>query len=223
MVIDMLNMREQTDHQLATWGDYSYKIEDYTRRGLQKRMNTEGGESLRSIVDPYNYRDRLKQPKLIILGTNDHYWPLDALNLYWDGLNGDKHILYVPNNGHGLTDYPRLVASLAALHAQAAGGPALPKLDWQFERGDGKLLLRVKSDQPPRRVAMWSASSASRDFREARWTSSASRQDGEAHVCELAAPQSGFAAMFAEAVYDGEKGPIFLSTNVRILEPQAAE
>ena len=51
----------------------------------------------------------LKQPKLLLLGTNDRYWPLDALNVYWDGLPGDKYVTYVPNNGHGLKDLPARV------------------------------------------------------------------------------------------------------------------
>ena len=35
-------------------------------------------------------------PKLIMLGTNDRYRTLDALNLYWKELLRSKHILYVP-------------------------------------------------------------------------------------------------------------------------------
>ena len=37
---------------------------------------------------PWVYRDKLTMPKLILNGTNDPYWTLDALNLYWDDLNG---------------------------------------------------------------------------------------------------------------------------------------
>ena len=32
------------------------------------------------MVDPYSYRERLTQSKLILLSTNDRYWPLDALS-----------------------------------------------------------------------------------------------------------------------------------------------
>ena len=78
MVIDVLNMGPQMKHQVATWGKYSEQIHDYTERGIQKYMPTERGQALEQIVDPYSYRQTLTQPKLIILGTNDRYWPLDA-------------------------------------------------------------------------------------------------------------------------------------------------
>ena len=84
---------------------------------------------LRKIVDPWEFRQRLTQPKLVILGTNDRYWPLDACDLYWNDLQGEKHLIYVPNNGHGLPDRARLIAGINA--AQSAGSlPASRCRSW---------------------------------------------------------------------------------------------
>ena len=103
MVIDMLNIPAQIPNQLKQWGQFSIQIVDYTRRGLvQPENQTDRHARLWEMVDPYSYRDRLKIPKLIILGTNDPYWTLNALDLYWHGLTGIKHVLYVPNAGHSL-------------------------------------------------------------------------------------------------------------------------
>ena len=63
----------------AKWGKFSEQIQDYTQRGIQDRAGSAAGDQLNRIVDPYSYRDSIVQPKLIMLGTNDRYWPLDAL------------------------------------------------------------------------------------------------------------------------------------------------
>ncbi len=217
MVIDTLNMGPQMLHQLESWGEFSEQIQDYTRRKIQQRMNTAAGRALRRIVDPYAYREMLRQPKLILIGTNDRYWPLDALNLYWDGLVGPKYILYVPNNGHGLKDFPRIVGGLKALHQQANGGPAMPKLRWSFDKAEQGLRLSVNSEPPPRKVDVWLARSDSRDFRQARWSSRPAQRNGEGYEYALDFPDSGFVAMFGEAVYGDGPFPCHLSTNVRIV------
>jgi PhoPQ-activated pathogenicity-related protein len=218
MVIDTLNMQPQMKHQLESWGSYSDEIDDYTSRGLQKHMNTEAGRALTAIVDPYSYREVLTQPKLIMMGTNDNYWPLDALNLYWDDLAGEKYILYVPNNGHGLRDYPRVIGSFCALHQHIANGKKLPKLSWSFVPNGDKLTLRVQSDQAPKSVHVWLAQSSTRDFRQAEWKSNPTRHEDAEFVYDLAFPQSGYAAMFGEAVYADGILPSYLSTNVRIVD-----
>lgn len=221
MVIDMLNMRAQMKHQVATWGEYSHEIDDYTQRGLQKHLASEKGQGLTRIVDPYAYRDSLTQPKLLIFGTNDRYWPLDAANLYWDGLQGDKHLLYIPNNGHGLKDYARIVGTLSALHEQAVGGKDLPKLSWRYENGDDVLRLSVSSNERPAKVQVWSASAPTRDFRNAQWSSQLAHLDGDGYAYSLPLPEDGFRAMFGEAVYENGDAPsIHLSTNVRIVAPK---
>lgn len=223
MVIDVLNMAPQMKHQLETWGKFSEQIQDYTQRGIQDRSGTLAGEQLNQIVDPYSYRAAIVQPKLIMLGTNDRYWPLDALNLYWDGLSGEKYICYVPNNGHGLKDLARIVGGLTALHARAAGKLELPKLAWKLSPNGQKLHMSVTSNIKPTSVSAWTAAAKTKDFREATWTSQPATEREGAYEYELEYPASGYAAMFGEATFEGTSMPYYLSTNVRIVGPAAAE
>lgn len=220
MVIDMLNMKQQIDHQRATWGKLSHEIDDYSQLKLDQHLDTPRGRRLQAIVDPYQYRQVLQQPKLIMLGTNDDYWPLDALNLYWKDLVGPKYILYVPNNRHGLKDLPRLLGGLNALHHQAANGFRMPNLNWDFRNGDSHLTLEVAADVQPVEVLAWVATSASRDFRQAEWQSRPAEPGGAGAVCRLKVPDAGYAALFAEARFDGPGMPLYLSTNVRIIQAE---
>jgi PhoPQ-activated pathogenicity-related protein len=222
MVIDMLNMGPQLRHQQEVWGKPSYKIHDYTDRGLHEALQTAPGRVLQQIVDPYSYREVILQPKLILLGTNDHYWPLDALNQYWSDLSGEKYILYVPNNGHGLDDYRRVFGSLNALHQHAAAGRPLPKLSWEFSQEDGRTSLRIRSEPAAAQVVAWVATSPTRDFREAAWRSAPTRSDGQVAVYDLPDVEAGYAAVFGEAQYAGEELPFYLSTNVQIVSAQEA-
>ncbi len=220
MVIDVLNMGQHLKHQSDVWGKFSNQIDDYTERNLHEKMQTEQGRELLKIVDPFNYRAALTQPKLILIGTNDRYWPIDSLNLYWDKLQGEKHILYVPNNGHGLNDLGRVMGSIAALHQRAIDGKPLPKLDWNFKRSadDKTATLSIHSEPRPRRVQIWKATSKIRDFREVRWKSTPAKSDGNGGFThQLEIPDTGYAAMFGEAVYDGATFPFFLSTNVTVV------
>ena len=219
MVIDVLQMDKQMELQRLSFGGRpSEEIDDYTTLQLDKQFGTPRGKSLLSIVDPYRYRERYQQPKLIILGTNDRYWPVDALNLYWDDLPGEKYILYCPNQGHGIKDYGRVFGSVNALHQRMTSGKKLPKLSWSFENGGSKLSLKVASDIRPSKVVMWSASAKSRDFRESEWRSVPSDISGDKYLCTLPVPADGYSAVFAEAVFEeDDETPYYFSTNLRVL------
>jgi PhoPQ-activated pathogenicity-related protein len=218
MVIDMLNMSAQMKHQVESFGKFSEQIDDYTQRDIQGQGDTEEGRLLRAIIDPHAYRKLLTQPKVILLGTNDRYWPLDALNLYWHDLVGEKHILYVPNNGHGLSDFARITGTITALHRQAAGQLKMAKLAWELTEDDKHLTLNVKADQKPSKVSAWVATSASRDFRDSKWSSHTLEPIDGHYLYQLALPESGYAAVFGEAVFDTDLLPYFLSTNVKIVK-----
>ncbi len=223
MVIDMLKMGNHLKHQVHAWGEISHKIHDYTDRNLHDRLDSDRGRALQQIVDPWSYRHLIKQPKLIMIGTNDDYWPLDSLNLYWDDLVGPKYILYVANQGHGLRDLQRVVGTLNALHQHAARGNPLPKLEWDFTTNDRVLTLHVTSDVRPQKVQAWRAHTPTRDFRAAKWSAKPLRStDGHYHY-EMPIPRDGHAALYGEAVYDGGSFPCFLSTNVRIVGEPVSE
>ena len=217
MVIDTLNFDAQMKHQTETYGKYSDQLRDYSSKGLQGMLGTERGKRLTAVVDPYSYRAALKQPKFLLLGTNDRYWTLDSLNLYWNDLQGEKYVCYTPNSGHSLNDPARIAGALNALHGAACEGKPLPKLAFQYADGQEKVSLRVQSDIKPRKVRAWTATSATRDFRDAKWESHPMQLKGGGHSFDLPQPAKGFAALFGEAVYAGDGLPLFLSTNVKIV------
>jgi PhoPQ-activated pathogenicity-related protein len=209
IAIDMLNVPAQIELQRATFGGLSDKVQDYVAIDLPGRIATERGRTLLAMVDPYQYRADLTPPKLILLGTNDRYWPLDALKLYWDGLPEPKHLLYVPNQGHGVGDLDRLIAGLSALHRYSAKGEHLPKVAWTYDAQADYLGVEVRSNRAPRRVLAWTATSATRDFREARWTSHRCKhRDGE-FACGVVRSSKAFVAMYAELWFKDPGYPEF--------------
>jgi len=217
LVYDNLNLAAQMSHQLDMWGRYSPQIEDYTRLGLQQQMETEKGRQLGALVDPYTYRDKMTMPKLLVHGTNDPYWTVDATNLYWDDLPDPKLLLYAPNSGHGLDDRLRVMNTVLSFAALVAAEKPLPKLTWKYEDAGNKVKLTVTSDPPLQKALLWRAEAKQTDFREAKWQPQQMNQDGDAWVAEQAPPAQGFAAVFGEAVYQIEGRTFTLSTQMRIL------
>jgi PhoPQ-activated pathogenicity-related protein len=216
VVIDALNFAAHMPYQTEVWGAPSEALEPYTERGLIDVMGGPAGAELRAIVDPYSYRERFTQPKLIVVATNDEYFPLDAMNLYWDGLPAPKYALYLPNQSHSSDDFARLIPALDAIHRD---GAALPDLEWEFERQDDGLRLCIRSEPAPVTVSAWTAESADRDFRDETFVSESVVPADGLFIIDVAPPPAGYSAVFAEAVFAGEDGvPFPLSTNVRVID-----
>jgi PhoPQ-activated pathogenicity-related protein len=221
MVINMLNMTAHDKLQRESFGTYSDEIQDYTRAGLHAMLSTDKGTALQSIVDPIAYRKQLEKPKLIVLATNDAYWPVDALNLYWDDLQGEKYILYVPNNGHGIQDYPRVIATIGALQRSVTGGKPMPKLSWKLAEHSAPK-FELTCDVPPTAVRKWTATAPTRDFRTATWTSSpvAGTEDKKLQFAtDVEKPEKGYRAVFLESEFSGDPVPFVLTTTLHVIGP----
>ena len=217
MVIDMLSLERHLGLQRASFGGLSEQLGDYTSRGIETLLDTQRGRELIWIVDPYSYRDRLVQPKVIALGTNDAYWPLEACNLYYDDLKGPRWISYAPNAGHGVP-LDRVSGLVAAMGRHAAGIEPLPDLQWAFEEDGGAAACRVECPAAePEEVLVWTASSPTRDFRAARWSAAAAGRDGDAWQFTLPQPAAGFAAGLIELRFPREPIPLMLTTGVKVV------
>ena len=159
--------RRKGPNQLEVWGKYSEQIDDYVKRGLMERAQTPDGTQLWKMVDPYTFRDRLTMPKLLINGSNDRYWTLNALDLYWNGLKGPKHLIELPNAGHGLeVNRDWAIKGLGAFFRHTVTGRPMPALSWSSELGGRDLHPDDPGRSPAPSARLWTASSQSRDFRE---------------------------------------------------------
>ena len=226
LVIDTLNIPQQMKNQVEAFGKPSEMIKDYVERKLIPLPKTEAAERLWTMIDPWTYRERITVPKLIVCGTNDPYWPLDALNTYWDGLRGEKWILYVPNAGHDLVEVDksgkrellpaRAINTLAAFCRAQIFDKEMPTLTWVCKEADGLCRLAVTAGAKPKSVRVWRAESESRDFRKARWVEDATA----AAPFEVTAPSKGYVAFYAACEYEVDGFTYTLCTQLRILEPK---
>lgn len=206
IVIDVLNFRAQTKNQLDTWGDYSVQIQDYTRKGLVQKMGedeTPRRRQLRVMMDPWTYREKLTLPKLLIVGTNDPYWVVDAMSIYWDDLKGPKFIRQVPNGDHGLKGgRDGAMISLAYFYRHVVNGAKMPQMDWAFSNSDDELRLVLESDTPVKGMRLWTAKSDDMDFRDDEWTAERLEVKNDRAVGEVPIPKQGHVALLGEFVYE---------------------
>jgi PhoPQ-activated pathogenicity-related protein len=181
MVINTLNMQPQSEYQMANWGFYSEQIGDYSRRRLLSGQidpnsspeDLEFRDRLWRMIDPYFYRSRVTIPKLLIHGTNDRYWNLDATKFYWDDLVGAKYLLTLPNVGHNLgEERQKAMTTISAYARLVCSGGTLPAMTWKQETKGDAYTLSVTSNLPVKGAKLWVAYNEGRDFREAKWTSS---------------------------------------------------
>ena len=216
IVIDTLNFPKQMDYQMETWGQYSEQIADYERKGLIKHLKEDPDFPLWRWVDPWFYRANLTLPKLIINGTNDRYWTVDALNQYWDDLSGVKYIRYVPNAGHNLQGGREgALTSLAVFFQHVVQGKPGPTIDWKHDTAGNNCLLTIKSNEAPGSVRLWTATSTTKDFRESKWTSKPIKEANGAFVGEVAKPEQGHVALYGEVLFKAYGHEYSFTTQVR--------
>ena len=211
MVIDMLNMPVNLDYQVKVWGDYSDQIQDYVALGIPQDVHTEGGDEITQMVDPYSYRDKLTMPKMLFIGTNDEYWPIDAVKNYIDHIPGENFIHYVPNAGHDLGGGKQALEALSAFFGTTLRKEDYPACQWDITEKNGEITLEVKAT-PDALVdaVLWSADSEDRDFRDEEWVSHRLGVKHQENIeATVAYPTTGFKAFYVDLKYTDAQGAVY--------------
>jgi PhoPQ-activated pathogenicity-related protein len=208
MVIDVLNMPVSLDYQMEAWNEYSIQIEDYTKLEIPQTVNSPSGNALTLMIDPYSYRAKLTMPKLILIGTNDEYWPVDAIKNYINDIPGENYIHYVANAGHGLNGGEQALRALSGFWEKTLEKKPYNDLSYQISTNQKSATLSVESTSNKLlNVYLWSAESKDRDFRDEEFVSKKISSSNSDEVnYEVAYPKSGFKAFYIDLEYADRNG-----------------
>ena len=221
IVIDVVNVQSCMKHHAAVYGFWAEAVGNYYKHEILQRPTHPRMADLYRIEDPYYYLDRLKMPKYIVNGSGDQFFCPDSSQFYYDDLQGEKHLRYVPNTDHGVDKSIDAVTSIVAFYQMIISDKPRPQMTWTFEDNGA---IRVHSDVAPRRVTLWQAHNPNaRDFRVATigkaYTGTELKPEADGSwVGRTSTPDKGWAASFVELAYDsGGAFPFEVSTAVRVL------
>ncbi|MCB1155477.1 PhoPQ-activated pathogenicity-like protein PqaA type, partial [bacterium] len=102
IVIDLLNIVPSFEHHWQAYGFWAPAVGDYVREGVMDWMGTKEFNALLALTEPYSFRDRYDMPKLLLNATGDQFFLPDSWQFYWNDLQGEKNLRYVPNTGHSM-------------------------------------------------------------------------------------------------------------------------
>jgi PhoPQ-activated pathogenicity-related protein len=150
-------------------------------------------------------------PKMIFMGTNDPYWPVDAVKNYIDSIPGDNHICYTPNAGHDLGDKYTAFSGLSALIGLTVTGRDIPVCRYSINRSGRTASIDLgTTPELLTGAVIWSADSKDQDFRDEKWSSREIRIDNKAAVSvSIELPASGFRAFYVDLKYKAPYGGDF--------------
>jgi PhoPQ-activated pathogenicity-related protein len=219
-VIDMLNVEPSFEHHWRAYGAWSDAVKDYVDHGIMDWMGTREFRALMKIEEPYEYRDRLTLPKYMVNASGDQFFLPDSSQFYFNDLQGEKYLRYVPNASHSLEKTDAL-ESLQAFYATVVTNTPRPQVTWTFEK-DGS--IKVVAKDRPDDVRMWQATNPdARNFRHdvigSAYQSTALQPSGpNTWVARVTAPPKGWTAFFVEMSFPtGGKYPLKVTSGVRVL------
>lgn len=203
MVIDMLNMPVSMNYQLKVWKDYSIQIEDYVKLGIVQDTASGSGKAIITMIDPYSYRKNLTMPKMIIMGTNDEYWPIDNIKNYYDSIPGQNLIHYIPNVGHSLGDKKEAMVNLSAFFGTTLVDKNYPVCTWTTTESSKGVQFKVMATASKLvDVIIWAADSKDLDFRNDAWTSrSLGIKNTSTVIATETFPAEGYRAFYVNLKY----------------------
>jgi len=218
IVIPVLNIVPNMNHQWQAYGNWSFALEDYLNMDIMHYLNMPVFEELAAIEDPWSYNSRLTMPKYIMCATGDEFFLPDSSEFFFSGLYGENYLRIVPDAEHSMEGHEiDLALSVNTWMHMILTGKKRPTFTWNLEKSNDTARITVKCDEKPSSVTMWYAHTLShtrRDFRLLTcedipkciqpviwWYKALEDQGNGVYVAEMEAPFRGWSGFFVEMIW----------------------
>ena len=220
VVIDLLNIVPSFKHHWRCYGAWAPAIDPYVRLGIMDWIDTDEFLRMLQLIEPYQFLDRLTMPKLLINATCDQFFVTDSWKFYWDDLEGEHYLQYVPNVGHGLHG-SYLPENLVSFYHYTISDTAIPGFRWNITNDTIFVEVDPESDYQLRK---WEAvNELGRDFRlyvdgEAAWKMKpVELNESGIYAIPVATPDNGYRGALVEAVFNPDSEfPLTLTSGTLI-------
>jgi PhoPQ-activated pathogenicity-related protein len=220
VVIDLLNLIPSFQHHWQCCGEWAPAITPYVKLGIMDWIETDEFQAMLELVEPYEFLDRLTMPKLLINATGDEFFVTDSWKFYWDDLQGDNYLQYVPNAGHGLHG-SYLPENLVSFYQHIITGEEIPEFDWDI-RND-TIFARV-DPADKYQIRLWEAVNPSaRDFKiyvtggDAWQMKPLEVHEDGLYAIPVSPPETGFRGALLEVVFQPDSEfPLTLTSGTLI-------
>jgi len=222
VVIDLLNVVPSFQHHWRCYGEWAPAIDDYKNEKVMEWINTDEFQSMLNLVEPYQFLDRLQMPKLLINATNDEFFVTDSWKFYWDDLQGDSYLQYVPNVGHGLHG-SYLPENLISFYHTTITDAKIPAFEWSIDGNNIQASVDPEADYT---IRLWEAvNPESRDFKsyvvgEEAWKMKELElaADGQYNL-SIDLPEAGYKGALLEVIFHPESEFPLILTSGTVVTP----
>jgi PhoPQ-activated pathogenicity-related protein len=240
VVLSCLNLIPNFHHYWRSLGNWSFALYDYWSQGIMGLIDEPEMVEMAKIIDPYEYRQWMTMPKLMVSGGSDEFFMPDDYDYFYNDLVGGKYIWLVENSGHSINSSPSANAYWTMLQTFFIGvlqDFVVPAVTWIRAANAIGGSIQVTIPVNPISVTAWSAPSIvpnRRDFRlyqldetfnpvpsNVVWTESPVTDLGDGrYSVSFDSPASGYLAFFIKIRLPGPDGREFvMSTEANIIPP----
>jgi PhoPQ-activated pathogenicity-related protein len=152
-------------------------------------------------------------PKLIMMGTNDEYWPADAVKNYIYEIPGENYLRYEPNAGHDMGGGQGAMMALSAFFNKVIYNEPQSLCEWEVTSDTIHTGLTIKASPDIVKATLWSCDSPDQDFRNDKFRNhDFSVNDPSNIIIEIHHPESGYKAFYVELTYPDPVGGTYSKT-----------
>lgn len=154
------------------YGGFTFAFYAYQKIGFTELVDGDAWAKAVEAHDPISYIDTLEGvAKQFQVSADDQFMMSDWSNIWYQNFTGEKHLLILPNNDHGiesmdvvLTNWANFVRSLANPTIEER-----PNFEYTHSSSDGKMTVTINNGFKPSEVLLWSAQTVSTTMRDFRW------------------------------------------------------